>query len=420
MDKNLPLLNAKTAEERLENAKKIAKETVFPKSEFDDVNGHIHTTYSFSPYSPTASVYMAKMSGLRTAGIMDHDSVGGAKEFLSAGEIFGLPLTVGMECRVSVKGTAFETKKINNPDQVGCAYITVHGLPHDQIDKLNAIYAPYRAYRNERNIAMVERINELFGKYDIKLDFEGDVLPLSEYATGGTVTERHISSALAGKLIDVFGKGEKLISFITDTLKLSPSKKVMGYLADSQNEHYLYDLIGVIKSDIIGAFYIPADKELMHITDFADIMNSLDAVPCIPYLGDIAGESVTGDKKAQVFEDAFLDEWVEYCKSIGFKGITFAPSRNTLPQIERLRGLVRKFGLMEISGEDINTSRQSFVCTKMREDDFETLRHSAYAIIAHERRATYNKADSFFGANTAREFPDWENRLISFADMIRK
>jgi len=375
------MLNLLNCSEGLENLKALMESEPAPQTG-RDVNNHIHTTYSFSPYSPTASVYMAKMSGLRTAGIMDHDSVGGAKEFLSAGEIFG--------------------------------------LPHDQIDKLNAIYAPYRAYRNERNIAMVERINELFGKYDIKLDFEGDVLPLSEYATGGTVTERHISSALAGKLIDVFGKGEKLISFITDTLKLSPSKKVMGYLADSQNEHYLYDLIGVIKSDIIGAFYIPADKELMHITDFADIMNSLDAVPCIPYLGDIAGESVTGDKKAQVFEDAFLDEWVEYCKSIGFKGITFAPSRNTLPQIERLRGLVRKFGLMEISGEDINTSRQSFVCTKMREDDFETLRHSAYAIIAHERRATYNKADSFFGANTAREFPDWENRLISFADMIRK
>ncbi|MBR6772037.1 MAG: PHP domain-containing protein, partial [Clostridia bacterium] len=71
MDKNLPLLNAKTAEERLENAKKIAKETVFPKSEFDDVNGHIHTTYSFSPYSHTAAVYAARMEGLCTAGIID-------------------------------------------------------------------------------------------------------------------------------------------------------------------------------------------------------------------------------------------------------------------------------------------------------------------------------------------------------------
>ena len=38
------------------------------------VNNHIHTTYSFSPYSPTAAVWCAMEAGLATAGIMDHDS----------------------------------------------------------------------------------------------------------------------------------------------------------------------------------------------------------------------------------------------------------------------------------------------------------------------------------------------------------
>lgn len=38
------------------------------------VNNHIHTTYSFSPYNPTEAVYMAWKNGLKTAGIMDHDS----------------------------------------------------------------------------------------------------------------------------------------------------------------------------------------------------------------------------------------------------------------------------------------------------------------------------------------------------------
>ena len=45
------------------------------------VNNHIHTTYSFSPYSPSAAVFMAYMAGLETSGIMDHDSVGGAAEY---------------------------------------------------------------------------------------------------------------------------------------------------------------------------------------------------------------------------------------------------------------------------------------------------------------------------------------------------
>ena len=33
------------------------------------VNNHIHTTYSFSPYSPTKAVWMAYNAGLTTAGL---------------------------------------------------------------------------------------------------------------------------------------------------------------------------------------------------------------------------------------------------------------------------------------------------------------------------------------------------------------
>ncbi|MGB4266733.1 MAG: PHP domain-containing protein, partial [Limnochordia bacterium] len=63
------------------------------------VNNHIHTTYSFSPYSPTKAVWMAYNAGLTTAGIMDHDSISGAKEFIRAGQIVGLATTSGVEVR---------------------------------------------------------------------------------------------------------------------------------------------------------------------------------------------------------------------------------------------------------------------------------------------------------------------------------
>ena len=56
----------------------------------NDVNNHIHTTYSFSPYSPTKAVWMAYNAGLKTAGIMDHDSLSGAREFIEAAEIVGI------------------------------------------------------------------------------------------------------------------------------------------------------------------------------------------------------------------------------------------------------------------------------------------------------------------------------------------
>ena len=60
-------LNAPTREERLANLKEILKTTEFPPMVPQYINNHIHTTYSFSPYSPTAAVYAARMEGLCTA-----------------------------------------------------------------------------------------------------------------------------------------------------------------------------------------------------------------------------------------------------------------------------------------------------------------------------------------------------------------
>ena len=107
------------------------------------VNNHIHTIYSFSPYTPTTAVEAALKNGLKTAGIMDHDSVGGAKEFIEAGKKYNMPVTVGVECRVDMSKTRLNGKRINNPDQKSVAYVAMHGIPHQNIDKVDAFFAPY-------------------------------------------------------------------------------------------------------------------------------------------------------------------------------------------------------------------------------------------------------------------------------------
>ena len=91
MQELLKQLNAPTKEERLDALKKILeKETEKPVRRDNDANNHIHTIYSFSPYSPTKAAYMAYKSGLTSAGIMDHDSLSGVEEFKTACEMLGL------------------------------------------------------------------------------------------------------------------------------------------------------------------------------------------------------------------------------------------------------------------------------------------------------------------------------------------
>lgn len=142
----------------------------------NDVNNHIHTTFSFSPYSPTKAIWMAYNAGLKTAGIMDHDSLSGAREFIEAGKITGILTTIGVECRVSMKNTPLAEKRINNPDQKGIAYTTIHGVPHQHIDEVIAFFKPYVKARNERNRKMIDRINALTAPYGIHTDFDTDVL----------------------------------------------------------------------------------------------------------------------------------------------------------------------------------------------------------------------------------------------------
>ena len=71
-----------TAEERLAALREL-KAVAEPPVQGVFVNNHIHTSYSFSPYTPTSAVYFAWKAGLRTAGIMDHDSISGAKEWVT-------------------------------------------------------------------------------------------------------------------------------------------------------------------------------------------------------------------------------------------------------------------------------------------------------------------------------------------------
>ena len=166
-------LNAPTKEQRLANLAEVLKTAEFPPMVPQYINNHIHTTYSFSPYSPTASVYAARMEGLCTAGIIDHDSISGAEEFLEAAKLVDMPATIGMECRVSMAGTRLEGKRTNNPDQVGVSYMTIQAVPHDKIPILTEFFRPYRQARHERNRKMVARINELL---HFDLDYDRDVL----------------------------------------------------------------------------------------------------------------------------------------------------------------------------------------------------------------------------------------------------
>lgn len=411
---NLDQLNASTKAERLDALRDIARAfengtLTRPAANPLDVNNHIHTSYSFSPYSPTKAVYMSVMAGLSTCGIIDHDSISGAEEFIEAGQILGIPTTIGFEMRVDMSDTPFFDRRMNNPDQPGCLYVTAHAIPHGRIEDVKRFFSPINEKRGLRNRAIVEKINALFAPLQVVLDYDADVLPLSMAHDGGSVTERHVLFGLAHRLIERFGKGNALIAALEGVIDRALPDKIRAYLSDAENPHYDYDLLGALKAELVEQVYVPATDECIPLPAFIAFCRAIGALSCGAYLGDV-GDSVTGDKKPQAFEDAYLDELFPYYAAQGLDGLSYMPSRNTPAQIARVQALCASLGLIQISGEDINQPRQAFICPAARSPEFAQLIETTWALIGSE-----NDAVPIVSDEAKRLYPDLSERIAAYA-----
>jgi len=382
----------------------------------NEVNNHVHTTYSFSPYTPAGAAFYAWKAGLNAVGIMDHDSISGADEIIDSCKILGIGSTCGFELRVNMNGTSMEGKKLNNPDSVNIAYMAIHGVPQSAFREVEAFLAPLMEERNKRNRKEVESLNRLIGNFPIEqIDFEKDVYNQSNAGLKGSITERHILYALSVKITDKFGKGKETVNFLENAMSLDLSAKVKGFLNDERNPHYLYDLLGVLKSNFLSQFFIQPDfNECINVQTVVDFANSIGAIPAYAYLGDIT-DSATGDKKAEKFEDDFIEPLFEELKSIGYKAITYMPPRNTKDQLKRVQKLCSKLGFMEISGVDINSSRQTFNCPEVLDPDFSHLIGSTWALIAHEKLTSIDQKFSLFSKENELASLSLDKRIFLYS-----
>jgi len=307
----------------------------------------------------------------------------------------------------------------------------MHGIPHDKINEAEAFLKPYREKRNQRNRLMVEKLNQYIEPSGLHLDYEVDVVPLSLASEGGSITERHLLFALAGKMMEQVAPGPELVEFLKNHFNIDTS----GGSLDIDFSHrssccsdsccsdegpspqelftYRYHLLGVLKGYFVEAFYIDATEELPSYEEFIALSKSLGAIPAYAYLGDV-GTSVTGDKRSQAFEDAYLDELVPFLKETGFEAITFMPTRNTSEQCQRLMKLCDKYQLFQICGEDINSPFQSFVCKALEQEEYKHLIDAAWALIGHE-----HSEEGMFAAGT--QWADWpvEQKVEYFAEIGR-
>ncbi|MCL2043683.1 MAG: PHP domain-containing protein [Treponema sp.] len=405
---------------RLEALRNLAAAQQKPVQSSGEINNHIHTIYSFSPYTPAMAALQARDAGLCAAGSVDHDSIGAANEMLDACAILGIGGCVGFEMRVSFKGP-FAVRKINNPDSEGYAYMTVQGIPKAAIPRAMEFLAPVREQRLQRTRAMGLAVNTVLREAGLaEINFDRDILAASKFSEGGGITERHLLAALAEKFILKYGKGSEIAGGLEKTLGIQVSPKIAALLADPHNPHYLYDILGILKSEFLPRVYIQPDEyECIPVEQVTAFAESIGAISGYAYLGDV-GESPTGDKKAEKFEDDFIEELFEEISRLGFRAVTYMPPRNTIDQLRRVQRLCTQWGFMEISGVDINSSRQSFNCPEVLRDEFCHLLDTTWALIAHERLASVDTHFGLFSRENPLAGMELPQRLAAYAAAGKK
>lgn len=387
-----------SADERLAALAAVVETAEFPEF-VGESNNHVHTIYSFSPYTPAAAALRARQAGLAVVGSVDHDSIAAADEMRRAATMLGMGVVTGFEIRVVADGE-FADRKLNNPDSTGIFYMTVQGVPERSRAAAEEFLRPVREARLARTARMVEKANAILAEIGAQpITMDADVTARSQYHKGGTVTERHLLAALASRLIDHFGRGEALVDGLARI-----GVEVSAALADPANPYADYDLLGVLKAGFLERIYeqptrIADGGECYDASEVVAFATTIGAVPCYAYLGDVTA-SPTGDKAAEKFEDEFLEELFDYLVRAGFPAVTYMPPRNTPEQLDRIARLAAERGLLEVSGVDINTPRQSFNCPELQRDEFAHLNDATWALVAHEVLAD---ADPSLGLFTVAE-----------------
>jgi hypothetical protein len=387
-----------------------------------EVNNHIHTIYSFSPYTPAMAALCCREAGLEAAGSVDHDSIAASGEMIEACAVLGIGGCSGFEVRVSFKTGAdgrpglFADRKLNNPDSPGIVYMTVQGVPGPAIPRVAEFLRPIREERLLRTRAMAGNVNLILKEAALEeIDFDRDIRGRSQFDSGGGITERHLLAALAEVLIKKYGKGADLAAALERKLGLKTPPKIAALLSDGGNIHYLYDLLGILKSAFLPKVFIqPGEKETIPAREVTAFADSVGAIPAYAYLGDV-GESPTGDKKAERFEDGFLEPLFEELSRLGYRAITYMPPRNTEEQLRRVQRLCAEWGFMEISGVDINSSRQSFNSPEVLLPPFRHLVDTTWALIVHERLSSLDRDFGLFAPKNPLAAEPLTERIAAYA-----
>lgn len=312
--------------------------------EYREVNGHIHTPYSFSAFIALETAFnMAVKEKIAVLGINDFYVTDGYTAFHDGcltNKIFPL---FNIEFIGLLKAEQKKGIRINDPNNPGRIYFSGKGLDYpfkvglvEKIQLLNV--------RRESQIqikAMITKLNTLIEKNNPALKLSYSAIK-REYAHE-LVRERHIAKALRELALTVSNREEEQIGFIENLYGGKKSKTSLTNHASLENE---------IRSNLLksggAAFVEENESSFLELKKIIKIIIRAGGIPCYPVLLD--------DPSGKFTEfESDPERLYNSLKQLGIECIELIPGRNDAAILKSFVEFFNEKGFIITFGTEHNT-----------------------------------------------------------------
>jgi hypothetical protein len=312
--------------------------------EYREVNGHIHTPYSFSAFDRLETAFtMAKDEQVPVLGINDFFVTDGFEAF----NIGCLQNNIFPLFNIEFIGLLKEEQKkgirINDPNNPGRIYFSGKGLDYPFDLSWIKKWQLNKVIKESQNQikAMIGKLNNLIQQIDPSLSIKYE--DIKKKFAHNLVRERHLAKAVRHLAIENYDTTDNQLRFIESLYGGKQSKTGMNNPAALENE---------IRSNLLkaggAAFVEEDDSSFLELKIIIKIIIKAGGIPCYPVLLDDASGKYTE------FE-ADAEKLFKTLSSLGIGCIELIPGRNDSSVLKNFVEFFDEKGFIITFGTEHNT-----------------------------------------------------------------
>jgi hypothetical protein len=290
-----------------------------------DLDGHIHTPYSFSAFDDIPQIFrMANEEGIKAVGINDFIVTDGYKEFHDNAVSSGVFPLFNIEFMGLLKEEQATGIRVNDPSNPGRTYFSGKGLdyPNNPDLETRKLLSRVKEESNRQTEQMIEKLDQFMDVINAPFGFTFNEIK-KQYAKD-LLRERHIAKAVRKKVFERFLTVDERIQMLTHIFS---GKRVESPLDD------INGLENEIRNRLLKtgcpAFVPEDDSAFLEIKRVIEVIVAMGGIPCYPVLLD--------DKKGTFTEyESDFEKLRDNLKALNVHCIELIPGRNDL-------GILKKF-----------------------------------------------------------------------------